>query len=177
MFYSEMLLSILINLGRIPEKVSEYVWTKDFKKGLNNILIDNASSNLPIISVYEAYKNGFNIGYCDLMARYLYKTFEKSDNKFVVKGKCEALKGSKNSNDGNHVWVEADGYLYDPTLCLKIPQDMAIEMLGYKDFYFLAPESAREISEYEWFYDYYDAELQRFKPLKEYISEILLVNK
>lgn len=77
----------------------------------------------------DVFREGFNIGCCTPTSKQLSYSFDNVD---LVSGLMENLKGTKNSPNGEHSWMEVDGYIYDTTLMLKIDKSLAKE-LGYKE--------------------------------------------
>lgn len=96
--------------------LNEYAWNKELVKDIFSIKFDDAKKTM---TLEEVYKNGCNIGNC-LLTSFIIQT--KFKNLLVVSGKVEILKGTKNSVNGDHVWLEDDEYIYDPTLMIKLPK-------------------------------------------------------
>lgn len=75
------------------------------------------------------FKNGLNLGRCTVTSKQLSYSY---DNVALCSGIMEYLKGTQNSINGEHCWMEYNNYIYDTTLMLKIDKSLAL-LLGYKE--------------------------------------------
>ena len=86
------------------------------------------SQNIRRIDNFEdVFKDGMNIGYCTVCSKQLSYSF---DNCYICGGVLPLLKGTTNSIDGSHTWIEKDGKIIDTTLMLIIDKSLSKE-LGY----------------------------------------------
>lgn len=97
-------------------KLDCYSWNKDFEKTVFNIDFFDGHRKT---TLKEIFKNGFNIGNCLLTSHYVSILFPESS---ICTGKVGILKGTKNSENGDHVWIEAEDYIIDTTLMITIPK-------------------------------------------------------
>lgn len=81
-------------------------------------------------NLYQVFEKEFNLGACGTIAWALSMCFEEFI--LVTYGKVPFLAGTKNSDFGQHAWLEVDGYVYDTTLLLKIKREVAYHVLGYE---------------------------------------------
>lgn len=123
-FYNKLMMLIATN------KVVDLSRSDEFQKFVGVKICESSNPNL---TFEKALKKGLNYGRCGLFAK-LYS------NKFLVgrehtyhQGVCKNIVGSKNSDDGNHAWLEYDGKIIDTSLMLIIPIEYKQE-LGYKTF-------------------------------------------
>lgn len=72
-----------------------------------------------ILSLKTIFKDGYNIGNCLLTAHYVSTIFE---DPLICTGKVEILKGTKNSPNGDHVWIETEDNIIDTTLMTIFPK-------------------------------------------------------
>jgi hypothetical protein len=84
-------------------------------------------------SLYEYFKTGEHIGNCGTTSKLIGIMFNNPN--YIVKGNSILLKGSENSPNGEHSWIEAkinnSEYIIDTSLLLVIPKELE-EKLGYK---------------------------------------------
>lgn len=79
------------------------------------------------IDFLSFFKNGMNIGSCFSFANML----SYSNPRFYFcQGYNKFLTGSKNSTNGEHSWLELDGYIYDTSLMIKV-SNLFSDRLGY----------------------------------------------
>lgn len=82
----------------------------------------------PVKDIDEVLRLGGNIGGCTTMAFQLSFLLE---NSYKCAGFLPLLRGTKNSEDGRHTWVESfDGWIYDTSLMLIIHKSF-MDRLGY----------------------------------------------
>lgn len=82
----------------------------------------------PVKDLDEVLKMGGNIGGCTTMAYQLSFLF---DNCYKCAGFLPIVKGTKNSDDGRHTWVESEnGWIFDTSLMLIIHNSYK-DKLGY----------------------------------------------
>jgi hypothetical protein len=90
------------------------------------IKLQNPRSNL---TFEDAFKLGYNLGNCTGCAiQYSYSL----DYPYICGGELPLLKGTQNSPDGRHTWIESNGKIIDTTLMLVMDKDFAMK-LGYKE--------------------------------------------
>lgn len=122
----------------------------------------------------QIFEIGLNIGHCGSTARYLSFIF---DNFKIVEGRCDFLKGTEGSPNGEHAWLEVDDYVYDTTLLFKINKEYAYSVVGYSpimvtdsdelkkdDIYFIQKQSASDRAMIEY-------KKQLLKRMDEILSE------
>lgn len=96
--------------------LNDFSWNKELQDKIFAIkFIDGYNK----ISLKTIFKNGYNIGNCLLTSYYVSTIFEES---LICTGKVEILKGTKNSPNGDHVWIETDEHIIDTTLMICIPK-------------------------------------------------------
>ena len=119
--------------------IEAYAWSKEFQKRVFKIKFKDMSRSF---TLGDVYMNGCNIGNC-LHTSCIIQS--KMQSLLIVVGKVEILKGTKNSAQGDHVWLEDDDNIYDPTLMIVVPKESHIasyytkeynisSMLGQADF-------------------------------------------
>ncbi|MDD2376342.1 MAG: hypothetical protein PHD15_02240 [Clostridia bacterium] len=144
--------------------LESYVWDDELNDFILNIKL-NFFEEL-IKTMAEVYKFGFNIGHCGLTSRYFALAFPKAK---IAYGTLPILKGTKNSETGNHAWVINNDFILDTTLRLIIPENIATS-IGYTTEKILDHVSARMFSEYEL---YSNSVLLREKNLHKYHEDLL----
>lgn len=82
-----------------------------------------------IRSFIDVFIDGANLGYCTVASKQLSYSF---DSCYIVGGINKYLKGTTNSSDGSHTWIERNGIIYDTTFMLAIDKSYAIKM-GYSE--------------------------------------------
>ncbi|MBQ9298492.1 MAG: hypothetical protein IJ223_05660 [Clostridia bacterium] len=84
-------------------------------------------------NMYELFCRGDHIGYCQPTSRLIGVMFE---NPQFHSGNLPCIAGTKNSEDGNHAWVETEingkEYIVDTSTMLVIPKELK-EKVGYID--------------------------------------------
>lgn len=84
----------------------------------------------PVKDIDEVLYLGGNIGGCTTMAYQLSFLF---DDCYKCAGFLPILKGTKNSCDGRHTWMESsNGWIYDTSLMLIINKTYS-KMIGYQE--------------------------------------------
>lgn len=74
------------------------------------------------------FEHGFNIGNCGYTSMLLSLVL---DDCFIVSGFNQFLKGTPNSPEGEHTWIEYKGKIYDPTLeLISLPNDLGYEEIA-----------------------------------------------
>lgn len=99
-------------------------WDEEFLNKLRKLNVFSGFS----FSFLRVFEEGVNVGSCGettVALSFLFENFEQHT------GFLEALKGSKNSPNGEHSWLVVGEYIYDTTLMLKIHCSIATE-LGYR---------------------------------------------
>ncbi len=91
-----------------------YSWDKKFERKLFDIQVEDNNEQYSLGYVYKA---GCNIGNCLLTSKYINTILNDTT---ICAGKVEILKGTKNSTHGDHVWIESDELIIDPTLMITI---------------------------------------------------------
>lgn len=94
-------------------------------------------------SLYDYFDNGFNNGYCGFTCMLLSLLFENCE---LVEGKNSYLKGTENSPNGEHMWLNVDGNVYDTSLGLVYSAGNA---LGYEDKSRLTKEELLKCEQYK----------------------------
>lgn len=97
-------------------KLKSLAWNKDFELKVFRIKFIDGNKTLSLKTIF---KDGYNIGNCLLTAHYVSSLFEDS---LICTGKVEILKGTKNSPNGDHVWIETENEIIDTTLMIVIPK-------------------------------------------------------
>lgn len=123
----ESILNQLKSDSIIPEKQFEKLLPFD-----DELINSFKKMNVPmpfIISFYNIFKEGLNIGSCGFTSRYLSFLFESFT--LVEFGTCELVKGTEGAPNGEHSWIISNGFVYDTTLMLKIDEVIALNFLGY----------------------------------------------
>lgn len=86
------------------------------------------AQNIRVINNFEdVFRDGANIGYCTVASKQLSYSL---DNPFLCGGVLPIIAGTKNSPDGRHTWIFANGKVIDTTLMLVMSLEFA-EKLGY----------------------------------------------
>lgn len=97
-------------------KLKNLAWNKDFELKVFRIKFIDGNKTLSLKTIF---KDGYNIGNCLLTAYYVSSIIEDS---LICTGKVEILKGTKNSPNGDHVWIETENEIIDTTLMIVIPK-------------------------------------------------------
>ena len=87
-------------------------------------------------SFLDLFYLGFNIGNCVYTSRQLSYSYDNVD---LVSGILPILKGTKNSPNGGHVWLESENHIIDTSLMLVIDKSLKND-LGYIEEYRLTKE-------------------------------------
>lgn len=88
------------------------------------ILLQNIRSS---VTFEDVFKSGYNLGNCTgCSIQYSYSL----DRPYICGGELPLIKGTANSPDGRHTWIESDGKVIDTTLMLVMNKDFA-KKLGY----------------------------------------------
>ncbi len=149
--------------------LNRYAWNEEFKNFVFNFKLDKLYED-ELNYLEEAFLYGLNIGHCGLTSRYIALNIPKVD---LYYGTFLPLAGTKNSKNGNHAWTVCGEYLIDTTLMTVLKVDEAKE-LGYIFERKIAPESARELSEY----DTFSMEFRQYnKDKKAFTKSLTLINK
>lgn len=91
-------------------------------------LIDN--QNVRIISNFtDIFKDGYNIGGCTTVSKQLSYSY---DNVYICGGVLDILRGTKNSINGEHTWLEVGNKIIDTSLMLVIDLSLKDD-IGYKE--------------------------------------------
>lgn len=109
-------------------QLEDFSWEKELEKKVFKILFED-------MTLKDIFENGYNIGNCLLTSYYIFPIF---NNASICSGKVAILKGTKNSINGDHVWIENDEYIIDTTLMIKIPLNF-IYSKYYKKEYTISP--------------------------------------
>ena len=107
--------------------LKEFSWTKEFETAVFHM---DFYDDWHKISLKAIFNDGYNIGNCLLTSYYVSKAIEDS---LICTGKVEILKGTKNSPNGDHVWVENEDYIIDTTLMIKLPKKHKYAKYYHKD--------------------------------------------
>ena len=103
---------------------------KDGKiRGFDESMWENIKSqNIRANGTFEdVFKTGYNLGNCTgCSLQYSYSL----DKPYICGGELPILKGTPNSPDGRHTWIECDGKIIDTTLMLVIDKSY-VDRIGY----------------------------------------------
>ena len=125
MIPSEKLRKIISKMRKV--NLEDFKWDESLKKSVFKLKYLNVNKE---IGLREVFKNGYNIGNCTITAYCVSKLFDRSS---ICTGKVEILKGTKNSENGEHVWVETYDFIIDTTLMIKVPLDSIIAQYYHKE--------------------------------------------
>lgn len=140
-------------------KLKSLIWDEELQDRIFNIKFKDGNNILSLRTIFE---NGYNIGNCLLTAYYVSTIFESPK---ICTGKTKIIKGTKNSLEGDHVWIETDTDLIDTTLMIIIPKSHKYFKLYNKESEIVPQFTAedlnyqKEIYERENFTDKYYMEL------------------
>ena len=98
-------------------KLEEFSWNKELQNKIFQIEFVDGHKKLSLKTIF---KDGYNIGNCLLTSYYVSTIFE---NSLICTGKVEIHKRTKNSPDGDHVWIETEDNIIDTTLMIIIPKN------------------------------------------------------
>lgn len=138
-------------------------WEKELE---NKIFKSTFMDNKQKMSLKDVFEYGYNIGNCLLTSYYVINIFE---NASICSGKVEILKGTKNSKNGDHVWIEDEYYIIDTTLMIKIPKNNIYSNYYKKDSTIVPSFSSSELNYQK---DMYDKKTNPFK----YYLELFSIN-
>ena len=125
-------LMFLINVGKVKDLSTIEQFKKYEKIKIGGLYNED-------LTLGKALRKGLNYGRCGLFAKLFSNTvFENQKHKYVV-GNCDIVIGSKNSNDGNHTWLEVDDMIIDTSLLMAIPME-------FKDVFGYNTEKVQEIN-------------------------------
>ncbi len=141
-------------------QLEDFSWEKELEKKVFKILFED-------MTLKDIFENGYNIGNCLLTSSCI---FSLLDNASICSGKVEILKGTKNSINGDHVWIETDEYIIDTTLMVKIPINSIYSKYYNKEYTISPTFSPTDLN--------YDKEIYEKKnnPFKYYL-ELYDINK
>ncbi len=108
-------------------KLKNFAWTKKFELKIFSIEFKDGRDSYMLETIF---KDGYNIGNCLLTAYYVSTVLE---NSLICTGKVEILKGTKNSPNGDHVWLETENEIIDTTLMITIPKNHSYSRFYHKD--------------------------------------------
>lgn len=117
-------------------------WNKDLEKKIFNIKFIDGNTKT---TLKEIFKNGYNIGNCLLTAHYVSTIIP---NASICTGKVEILKGTKNSINGDHVWIKTEDYIIDTTLMIILNKH-DIYTKFYNEDYTIVPNFSPSELNYE----------------------------
>lgn len=121
-------------------KLERSAWSKEFEKKIFNIDFIDGNKK---INLKEIFKNGYNIGNCLLTAHYISTALPDSS---ICTGKVAILKGTKNSDQGDHVWIETEDYIIDTTLMITINKSDIYAKFYQKDYTIVPNFSPSELN-------------------------------
>ncbi len=160
----------------IPSKKLRRLISKKNKIQLENLAWEKALENkifkLTFIdnkqkmSLKNIFEYGYNIGNCLLTSYYVFPIFI---NASICSGRVEILKGTKNSINGDHIWIEDEDFIIDTTLMIKIPQSNLYSSY-YKKDYTLTPTFSSNDLDYQ--KEIYARQTNPFK----YYSDLFYIN-
>lgn len=108
-------------------KLEKYSWSKELQDKIFSIKFTDVRKKLSLKTVF---KNGYNIGKCLLTSYYVSTIF---DDSLICTGKVEILKGTKNSPNGDHVWIETEESIIDTTLMIILSKKSKYAKLYTKE--------------------------------------------
>ncbi len=123
-----------------------FSWNKEFNNNIFKITFYDGRTKTSLKKIFE---NGYNIGNCLLTSYYVINAIE---NAYICTGKVEILKGTKNSKDGDHVWIENDSYIIDTTLMICIPKYNVYSRFYKKDSIIVPSFSTSELNYLDEYY-------------------------
>ena len=125
---------------RFKLNMERFAWNKEFEKKIFDIdFIDGNKKT----TLKEIFKNGYNIGNCLLTAHYVSTIIPNSS---ICTGKVEILKGTKNSKNGDHVWIETEDYIIDTTLMIILSRNDLYTKFYIKDYTIVPNFSPSELN-------------------------------
>ena len=126
-----------IQLGKI-----RFFGEEEFEKmRLQNYISPTPDAN----TLEDMYIMGYNIGDCKGMSYQLSYSYNNVD---VVTGINHFLKGTKNSQQGGHLWLETKAEIIDTSLMLIISVSYKDEM-GYQEEYRITSQDLKKSQMYQ----------------------------
>ena len=144
-----------------------YTWSKKLQKEIFSIKVKDTGKTF---TLKEVYLNGCNIGNC-LHTSCLIQN--KLNTLLIVVGKVAILKGTKNSAQGDHVWLEDETNIYDPTLMIVLPKTDELAKYYIKEYSISSKLGHAELSFSDEFYlleknpNFYYSKLYKVEENKE----------
>ncbi len=123
-FYNKLMMLIATN------KVIDLSKNDEFKRFKDVKICENYN---PDLTFEKVLKKGLNYGRCGLFAKLYSNKFLLGQEHTYHQGVCKNIVGSKNSDDGNHAWIEFNDKLIDTSLMIIMPLEYKQE-LGYKTY-------------------------------------------
>ncbi len=144
-------------------KLKNLAWSKEFELKVFKINFVDGYKNLSLKTIF---KDGYNIGNCLLTSYYVSSIL---NNSLICTGKVEILKGTKNSPNGDHVWLETEDEIIDTTLMITIPkthiystfykkESDIVPMFRSEDFNYQGEIYQKEYNETKYYNDLYKIE-------------------
>lgn len=104
-----------------------YAWPEELWKKL-----DKQNFREKYNQMSDAFEDGHNLGRCLVYSTYVSYSFHSDC--FIASGIVEYLKGTVNSPEGKHTWIEHDRIIYDTTFMMCINKNF-LKKLKYKENY------------------------------------------
>lgn len=157
----------------ILETIQKHIQTGDINDFSPELFEKMKNTNIwGFKSLYAVFENGINIGTCGSTAWAVSMCFEEFV--FVSYGKVPFLAGTKNSDFGQHAWLEVEGNVYDTTLLMVIKKEVAYNVLGYNPMDTMTSELLKNEKVYSFQKEYsqdkeaLEAKMQLFKNFEEF---------
>lgn len=103
------------------------MWPEELWKKLDN---QNFREKYELVSA--AFKAGHNLGRCLVYSEYV--SYSMPLGCLITSGTVDYLKGTFNSPEGKHTWIEYENVIYDTTFMICINKKY-LGKLGYKEIY------------------------------------------
>ena len=97
-------------------------------KGIPAIIFDHLEQCMGSKKFNEFFNEGHNLGNCTGTSEII--SYILQGENFICGGILPLIRGTKNSPDGSHTWIEYGDYIIDPTLMLMISSRFK-RILGY----------------------------------------------
>ena len=107
--------------------VKKGLLTSDIK-GIPGIILEHLEKSMGPKEFNEYFQNGYNIGNCTGTSKRISYVLQGSH--YICGGLLPLIKGTKNSIDGTHTWIEYGDYIIDPTLMIMISSKYK-DIIGY----------------------------------------------
>ena len=115
------------------EKWPEELWTK----------LDNQNLRESYEKMSDAFEDGHNLGRCLVYSYYV--SYSMPLECLIGSGTVSYLKGTVNSPEGKHTWLECKNVIYDTTFMICIHKNF-VKKLGYVESFKTNPNKNSEYS-------------------------------